>query len=58
VNIECAQLFAAHFGKALADQDIQVISPDIGGVKRAERFRDALSTWQPIAAGIRNIVAV
>jgi len=44
VNIECAQLFASHFGKALADQDIEVISPDIGGVKRAERFRDALST--------------
>jgi ribose-phosphate pyrophosphokinase len=44
VNIECAQLFATHFGKALADQDIEVISPDIGGVKRAEHFRDALST--------------
>lgn len=44
VNIECAQLFATHFGKALADQDIEVISPDIGGVKRAEQFRDALST--------------
>ncbi|XIA66466.1 ribose-phosphate diphosphokinase [Bradyrhizobium sp. TZ2] len=44
VNIECAQLFAAHFGKALADQDIEVISPDIGGMKRAEHFRDALST--------------
>lgn len=44
VNIECAQLFAAHFGKALADQDIEVISPDIGGMKRAEQFRDALST--------------
>jgi ribose-phosphate pyrophosphokinase len=44
VNVECAQLFAAHFGKALADQDIEVISPDIGGMKRAEHFRDALST--------------
>ena len=44
MNIECAQLFPAHFGKALADQEIEVISPDIGGVKRAERFRDALST--------------
>jgi ribose-phosphate pyrophosphokinase len=44
VNIECSQLFAAHFGKALADQDIEVISPDIGGMKRAEHFRDALST--------------
>ncbi|MCK1743687.1 ribose-phosphate pyrophosphokinase [Bradyrhizobium sp. 139] len=44
VNVECAQLFATHFGKALADQDIEVISPDIGGVKRAESFRDALST--------------
>jgi ribose-phosphate pyrophosphokinase len=44
VNVECGLLFAAHFGKALADQDIEVISPDIGGVKRAERFREALST--------------
>jgi ribose-phosphate pyrophosphokinase len=44
VNIECAQLFAVHFGKALADQEIEVISPDIGGMKRAEQFRDALST--------------
>ena len=44
LNVECAQLFATHVGKALADQDIEVISPDIGGVKRAESFRDALST--------------
>jgi ribose-phosphate pyrophosphokinase len=44
VNIEGAQLFATHFAKALADQDIEVISPDTGGVKRAERFRYALST--------------
>jgi ribose-phosphate pyrophosphokinase len=43
MNVECAELFAAHFGKAVADQDIEVISPDIGGVKRAERLRDALS---------------
>ncbi|WP_314956307.1 ribose-phosphate diphosphokinase [Bradyrhizobium cosmicum] len=43
-NIECADLFAAHFGKILADQNVEIISPDLGGVKRAERFCDALST--------------
>jgi ribose-phosphate pyrophosphokinase len=41
-NIEAAPLFAAHFSAALAGEEIEVISPDIGGVKRAERFRDAL----------------
>jgi hypothetical protein len=62
VNIEGAQLFATHFAKALADQDIEVISPDIGGVKRAEHFRNALSTTMnedvELPAGCAQIVEV
>jgi len=41
-NIEAAPLFAMHFAALLAEEEVEVISPDLGGVKRAERFRDAV----------------
>lgn len=42
-NIEAMPLFVEHFAGLLRHDKIAVISPDIGGAKRAERFRRALS---------------
>ena len=41
-HLDCARLFADHFAPLLADQEVAVVSPDAGGVKRADRFRQAL----------------
>jgi ribose-phosphate pyrophosphokinase len=42
-NIEAMPLFVEHFADLLRHEKIAVISPDIGGAKRAERFRRALA---------------
>ncbi|MBI4183641.1 MAG: ribose-phosphate pyrophosphokinase [Proteobacteria bacterium] len=42
-HLEARKLFAAHFAPLLAGEEAVVVSPDVGGVKRAERFRDALA---------------
>jgi ribose-phosphate pyrophosphokinase len=42
-NLEATPLFAAHFARLLRDESIAVVSPDIGGAKRAELFRRALA---------------
>lgn len=42
-HLEATRLFVAHFASLLKDEpQITVVSPDIGGMKRAERFRQAL----------------
>jgi ribose-phosphate pyrophosphokinase len=41
-HLDCARLFADHFAPLLAGQKIVVVSPDAGGVKRANRFRETL----------------
>jgi ribose-phosphate pyrophosphokinase len=41
-NIEAMPLFVEHFASLLRQDKIAVISPDIGGAKRAERFRRSL----------------
>jgi len=42
-HLEAAKLFVAHFAATLSKESpITVVSPDIGGMKRAERFRQAL----------------
>jgi ribose-phosphate pyrophosphokinase len=42
-HLEATKLFVAHFASLLKeDTRITVVSPDIGGIKRAERFRQAL----------------
>jgi len=43
-HLEAAKLFASHLGPLLGSTDMAVISPDIGGVKRAEHFRGVLSS--------------
>jgi ribose-phosphate pyrophosphokinase len=42
-HLEATKLFVAHFASLLKEEPrITVISPDFGGMKRAERFRQAL----------------
>jgi ribose-phosphate pyrophosphokinase len=41
-HIEATPVFVAHAGARWADDDLVVVSPDIGGVKRADRLRDRL----------------
>jgi ribose-phosphate pyrophosphokinase len=42
-HLEACGLFVEHFAPLLRDEEAVVISPDAGGVKRAERFREALA---------------
>lgn len=42
-HLEAKNLFIKHFVPLLQDQEVVVVSPDIGGVKRAEKFRQSLS---------------
>jgi ribose-phosphate pyrophosphokinase len=41
-HLEAKQLFALHFAPLLSQDEIVVVSPDAGGVKRAEAFRQTL----------------
>jgi ribose-phosphate pyrophosphokinase len=42
-NLEARKLFADYLAPRLKGEEIVVMSPDIGGVKRAERFQKTLS---------------
>jgi ribose-phosphate pyrophosphokinase len=42
-HLEAKRLFVGYFANRLGAAPLVVISPDIGGVKRAEAFREALS---------------
>jgi ribose-phosphate pyrophosphokinase len=46
-NLEAIPLFVAHFARLLRQEQITVVSPDIGGAKRAEQFRRALAAELP-----------
>ncbi len=41
-HLEAKQLFVAHFAPLLGREEVTVVSPDAGGVKRAEAFRQTL----------------
>jgi ribose-phosphate pyrophosphokinase len=43
LNIEAMPVFVEHFAGMLHGQKVSVVSPDVGGAKRAERFRRALA---------------
>jgi len=43
VNVEAMPLFVEHFATRLRGQRTAVVSPDVGGAKRAEKFRRALT---------------
>jgi ribose-phosphate pyrophosphokinase len=40
--LEAKPLFLGHFGPRLSADRITVVSPDVGGIKRAESFREAM----------------
>jgi ribose-phosphate pyrophosphokinase len=42
-NLEANSLFVTHFAPLLRDQEVAIVSPDAGGIKRAEQFRIGLS---------------
>lgn len=52
-HLEACSLFVRHFAEGLAGTPVVVVSPDAGGVKRAERFRvrlgEALGEELPMA---------
>lgn len=41
-NVQCAELFAQHFTGLVGDAEVVAVSPDTGGAKRSEQFRQAL----------------
>jgi ribose-phosphate pyrophosphokinase len=42
-HLEARKLFIEYFARSIQREDVVVVSPDVGGVKRAEDFRQALS---------------
>lgn len=42
-TLQSQSLFAAHIGDTLRDREVTVLSPDAGGLKRADLFRGALA---------------
>jgi ribose-phosphate pyrophosphokinase len=42
-HLEAKNLFVKYFVPLIHDEEVVVVSPDVGGVKRAESFREALS---------------
>jgi ribose-phosphate pyrophosphokinase len=51
-NLEANALFVRHFAPLLRDLEVAVVSPDAGGIKRAEQFRNRLADalGRPIGA--------
>ncbi len=51
-NLEAKRLFVGHFAARLAGEEIVVVSPDAGGVKRADQFRASLAAalGRPVGA--------
>ena len=43
-HLEARSLFVNHFATQFDGQDVVVVSPDVGGIKRVEHFRAGLST--------------
>lgn len=41
-HLEAKNLFLGHFIPLIRDDEVVVVSPDVGGIKRAEQFREAL----------------
>ena len=51
-HLEARKLFLEHFIPLIGDDEVVVVSPDTGGIKRAEQFRGALQEKldRPVAA--------
>jgi len=52
-HLEARKLFVNHFMPLIGHRDVVVVSPDVGGVKRAEEFRQALSRAQAGSQTVR-----
>ena len=52
-HLQARPLFVAHFARTLRGQPVSVVSPDAGGIKRAEVFRRSLegALGSPVASG-------
>ena len=52
-HLEARKLFVNYFVQQMREEELIVLSPDVGGMKRAEAFRDALarSTSKSIPTG-------
>ena len=52
-HLDARRLFAEFFADRLADREVIVVSPDVGGTKRAEHYREALERQlgEPVALG-------
>jgi ribose-phosphate pyrophosphokinase len=55
-HLDADRAFARHFAKTIADAPVAVVSPDPGGVKRAERFRQRLEhvLGRPVSGGFMD----
>ncbi|MBV8337929.1 MAG: ribose-phosphate pyrophosphokinase, partial [Alphaproteobacteria bacterium] len=56
-NLEALPLFVEHFARRLRHEKIAVVSPDVGGAKRAEQFRRAIAAElhdEPTAAFVEK----
>jgi len=53
-HLEANPIFVAHIAALVADAEVTVVSPDAGGMKRAEQFRQALSILlqRPVGTGM------
>lgn len=51
-HIEATKILIAHFAPLLQERDVVVVSPDAGGIKRAEQFRQRLAAMldRPVGA--------
>jgi ribose-phosphate pyrophosphokinase len=51
-HLEARNLFIGHFLSLTGEQDVVVVSPDTGGIKRAEQFRESLQEklGRPVAS--------
>jgi ribose-phosphate pyrophosphokinase len=52
-HLEARSLFARHLAKTCANDDLVILSPDVGGMKRAETFRRSLENMidRPVDIG-------
>jgi ribose-phosphate pyrophosphokinase len=53
-HLHSAELFAEHFTALVGDAEVVAVSPDSGGIKRAEQFRQALERClgRPVSGAI------
>ncbi|TWC29945.1 ribose-phosphate pyrophosphokinase [Pseudomonas sp. SJZ079] len=53
-HLHSAELFAEHFAGLIGDAEVVAVSPDTGGAKRAEQFRQALERrlGRPVSGAI------